>query len=101
MSVDNANLAALVGSRICHDLVSPVSSVTNALDLLNDPGDIPTLITKPIGRFVTGSAKTAKINTVVAGISVVESIDHHLIDGKVAEVFIFKTIGLAVMMRIV
>ncbi|ABF63939.1 hypothetical protein TM1040_1206 [Ruegeria sp. TM1040] len=34
MSVDNANLAALVGSRICHDLISPVGAINNGLELL-------------------------------------------------------------------
>ena len=38
--IDPARLSAYIASRICHDLVSPVSSVTNALDLLNDPGDM-------------------------------------------------------------
>ena len=38
--IDPARLSAYIASRICHDLVSPVSSVTNALDLLNDPGDL-------------------------------------------------------------
>ncbi|TNJ46872.1 histidine phosphotransferase family protein [Phaeobacter sp. B1627] len=34
MSVDSANLAALVGSRICHDLISPVGAINNGLELL-------------------------------------------------------------------
>ena len=34
MGVDNANLAALVGSRICHDLISPVGAINNGLELL-------------------------------------------------------------------
>jgi histidine phosphotransferase ChpT len=38
-SIDPVRLSAFIASRICHDLVSPVSSVTNALDLLNEPGD--------------------------------------------------------------
>ncbi|MEL6285237.1 MAG: histidine phosphotransferase family protein [Pseudomonadota bacterium] len=37
--IDPALLSAFVASRICHDLVSPVSSVTSALDLINDPND--------------------------------------------------------------
>ncbi|MEO1787932.1 MAG: hypothetical protein AAFR41_13050, partial [Pseudomonadota bacterium] len=37
--IDPALLSAYVASRICHDLVSPVSSVTSALDLINDPND--------------------------------------------------------------
>ncbi len=34
MAVDSANLAALVGSRICHDLISPVGAINNGLELL-------------------------------------------------------------------
>ena len=37
--IEPALLSAFVASRICHDLVSPVSSVTSALDLINDPND--------------------------------------------------------------
>lgn len=39
-SIDPARLSAYIASRICHDLVSPISSVTNALDLMDDPGDV-------------------------------------------------------------
>ncbi|MEZ5946555.1 MAG: histidine phosphotransferase family protein [Hyphomonas sp.] len=38
-SIDPARLSAFIASRICHDLVSPISSVTNALDLMDEPGD--------------------------------------------------------------
>nr|WP_321360947.1 histidine phosphotransferase family protein [uncultured Hyphomonas sp.] len=38
-SIDPARLSAYIASRICHDLVSPISSVTNALDLMDEPGD--------------------------------------------------------------
>jgi len=34
MAVDTANLAALIGSRICHDLISPVGAINNGLELL-------------------------------------------------------------------
>lgn len=37
--IDPVRLAAYVASRICHDAISPASSVKNALDLLDDPGD--------------------------------------------------------------
>jgi histidine phosphotransferase ChpT len=37
--IDPAKLSAFIASRICHDLVSPVSSVTNALDLMAEPGN--------------------------------------------------------------
>ena len=38
MSDINANLATLVGSRICHDLISPIGAVTNGLELLELSG---------------------------------------------------------------
>lgn len=38
MTVDSANLAALVGSRICHDLISPVGAINNGLELLGMAG---------------------------------------------------------------
>lgn len=36
MMIDMATLVALVSSRICHDLVSPVAALTTALDILDD-----------------------------------------------------------------
>jgi len=33
------NLAALIGSRICHDLISPIGAVTNGLELMSMAGD--------------------------------------------------------------
>ena len=38
MAVDTANLAALIGSRICHDLISPVGAINNGLELLEMSG---------------------------------------------------------------
>lgn len=32
------NLAALIGSRICHDLISPIGAVTNGLELMSMGG---------------------------------------------------------------
>ena len=40
MAVDNANLAALIGSRICHDLISPVGAINNGLELLGMSGAV-------------------------------------------------------------
>jgi hypothetical protein len=36
MLIDTSTLVALVSSRICHDLVSPVAALTTALDILDD-----------------------------------------------------------------
>lgn len=41
MSEPRANLAALVGSRLCHDLISPIGAIQNGLELiaLSGPAD--------------------------------------------------------------
>eukprot|EP01032_Pedospumella_encystans_P003240 gene3240-3819_t len=36
MLMDASTLVALISSRICHDLVSPISALTTALDILDD-----------------------------------------------------------------
>lgn len=36
-TIDPAYLSAYIASRICHDLVSSVSSITNALDFMDEP----------------------------------------------------------------
>ncbi|MFZ7093687.1 histidine phosphotransferase family protein [Primorskyibacter sp. 2E233] len=44
MPKDSATLAALVGSRLCHDLISPVGAIQNGLELLDLSGissDLP------------------------------------------------------------
>ena len=38
MAVDQAHLAALIGSRICHDLISPIGAINNGLELLTMSG---------------------------------------------------------------
>lgn len=35
----NTTLAALIGSRICHDLISPIGAINNGLELLSMSGD--------------------------------------------------------------
>lgn len=39
MSHENISIAALIGSRICHDLISPIGAITNGLELLSMSGD--------------------------------------------------------------
>lgn len=38
MAFDQSTLAALIGSRICHDLISPIGAINNGLELLNMSG---------------------------------------------------------------
>ena len=37
--IDPSHLTAFVASRLCHDLVSPVSSAISALDLMDEPNE--------------------------------------------------------------
>ncbi|HBG98974.1 MAG: histidine phosphotransferase [Rhodobacteraceae bacterium] len=37
---DDTTLAALIGSRICHDLISPIGAIGNGLELLSMAGDV-------------------------------------------------------------
>ncbi|MBW4708270.1 histidine phosphotransferase [Roseobacter sp. YSTF-M11] len=41
MGHTNVNLAALIGSRICHDLISPIGAINNGLELLGMSGGTP------------------------------------------------------------
>jgi len=38
MGDNNVNLASLIGSRICHDLISPIGAISNGLELLDLTG---------------------------------------------------------------
>ncbi|MWD29716.1 histidine phosphotransferase [Aquicoccus sp. SCR17] len=38
MGEPNVNIAALIGSRICHDLISPIGAINNGLELLEMSG---------------------------------------------------------------
>ena len=40
MGDSNVNLASLIGSRICHDLISPIGAITNGLELLDLTGAV-------------------------------------------------------------
>jgi len=38
MPLSSASLSSLIGSRICHDLISPIGAITNGLELLDMAG---------------------------------------------------------------
>ena len=40
MGVTDVNLAELIGSRICHDLISPIGAISNGLELLEMVGAV-------------------------------------------------------------
>ena len=41
MGQSNVSLSALIGSRICHDLISPIGAINNGLELLDMSGGAP------------------------------------------------------------
>ena len=57
MKPDTANLAALIGSRICHDLISPVGAVGNGLELIQ----MTNTLDQPEMQFITESVEAARL----------------------------------------
>lgn len=41
LTLDSLDLAALVASRVCHDVISPVSAMINGLEVLDENADDP------------------------------------------------------------
>lgn len=55
MPTESADLIALVGSRICHDLISPLGAIGNGLELLMMSGGIPGPELSLIAQSVTNA----------------------------------------------
>ncbi|MEW2916232.1 histidine phosphotransferase family protein [Ruegeria sp. ANG10] len=55
MSDTTVNLAELIGSRICHDLISPIGAITNGLELLEMVGAVQ----GPEMELISGSVGSA------------------------------------------
>lgn len=53
-------LAALVTSRLCHDLVSPLGAIGNGLELLMMSGDFPAASTSPEFALIAESVEAAR-----------------------------------------
>ena len=60
MSNSELELAGLLASKICHDLISPISAVNNGLELLEEEDDDPQMRSRAL-ELVTQSAKAASI----------------------------------------
>ncbi|WP_246026792.1 histidine phosphotransferase family protein [Paracoccus luteus] len=65
------NLAALVGSRLCHDLISPLGAIGNGVELLEMSGDFPGIAKSPelslIGESVEAARARIKLFRVAFG----------------------------------
>ncbi len=57
VSLEGLDLAALVASRVCHDVISPVGAIVNGLELMEDGADEAT--TELALDLIRKSAKTA------------------------------------------
>ena len=58
MGASDVNLAELIGSRICHDLISPIGAITNGLELLEMVGAVQ----GPEMELISGSVGSADQN---------------------------------------
>ncbi|MDB6179451.1 histidine phosphotransferase family protein [Paracoccus sp. Z330] len=54
------DLAALLGSRLCHDLVSPLGAIGNGVELLEMSPDFPGLTNSPELRLIAESVAAAR-----------------------------------------
>ncbi len=57
IALEGLDLAALVASRVCHDVISPVGAIVNGLELMEDGADAAT--TELALDLIRKSAKTA------------------------------------------
>lgn len=55
-----ADLAALLGSRLCHDLVSPLGAIGNGVELLEMSSEFPGLTASPELRLIAESVAAAR-----------------------------------------
>ena len=68
MSVEtNATIAALLGSRICHDLISPIGAIGNGVELLNMTGAQAGLELSLISESVENASSSISFFSVAFG----------------------------------
>lgn len=59
--LEAAQLAALIGSRLCHDIVSPLGAIGNGLELLQISDQFPGLAKSPELQLIAESVEAARI----------------------------------------
>jgi histidine phosphotransferase ChpT len=67
MNQPNATLAALIGSRICHDLISPIGAIHNGLELLEMANAHETPEVGLIGESVSNASARIRFFRVAFG----------------------------------
>jgi len=83
MTNSSQNIAALLGSRICHDLVSPIGAISNGVELLQMSGSSTGPEMDLISESVENASARIRFFRVAFGIA---SLDQHLGIGEVKEI---------------
>ena len=81
MGDTNVNLAELIGSRICHDLISPIGAITNGLELLDMVGAVQ----GPEMELISGSVGSAGARIRFFRVAFGSASDHPLGRAEIAE----------------
>ncbi len=69
MSLTSLSLATLVGSRICHDLISPVGAINNGIELIAMGGPINTPELSLISDSVSNASARIKFFRIAFGVA--------------------------------
>jgi len=68
------SIASLVGSRICHDLISPVGAINNGIELLSMGGPLDSPEMALISDSVTNASARIKFFRVAFGVASPEQV---------------------------
>ena len=60
MQIGSGELAQMVGSRLCHDLISPLGAIGNGVELLEMSPDFPGISDSPELRLIAESVAAAR-----------------------------------------
>lgn len=69
MTQDTLQIARLIGSRICHDIISPVGAIANGMELVALTGAAETPELELINASVTGATARIKFYRIALGMS--------------------------------
>ena len=67
MADSENDLAALIGSRICHDLISPIGAINNGLELVAMSGDVMSQEMELIAQSVENASARIRFFRVAFG----------------------------------
>ena len=75
MDPKTSTLSSLIGSRICHDLISPIGAINNGLELLNMAGHAESPELSLIGESVDNATARIRFFRIAFGLAGDESLD--------------------------